>query len=139
LIDRPATPGTRPAPLHAILAALPVSPRSDGELLARFVAAADQEAFAELVGRLGPAVFGVCRRFLGRTPDAEDTFQATFLVLARKAAAVRPPGKVAAFVHGVATLAAARPGPPAPGGPGARWPSPTPRTAPPRRSAWARD
>jgi RNA polymerase sigma-70 factor (ECF subfamily) len=55
---------------------------------------------------LGPVVYHVCRRFLGHTPDADDTFQVVFLVLARKAASVCPPGKVAAWVHGVAVLAA---------------------------------
>jgi RNA polymerase sigma-70 factor (ECF subfamily) len=75
-------------------------------LLARFVADGDAEAFAELVRRLGPAMYAVCRRFLGDSPDTGDAFQATFLVLARKAAAIRPPGKVAAWLHGVAVLAA---------------------------------
>jgi RNA polymerase sigma factor (sigma-70 family) len=79
---------------------------SDANLLDRFVRTRDEAAFRELVRRLGPTVFGVCRRHLGSTADADDAFQTTFLVLARKAGTVRPPGRVAAWVHGVASLAA---------------------------------
>ncbi len=79
---------------------------TDGELVSRFALDQDEAAFRELVRRLGPVVYGICRRHLGETGDAEDAFQATFLVLARKAGTLRQPGRVAAWLHGVAGLAA---------------------------------
>jgi len=91
---------------RATLAAVSLRERTDGELLARFVAHRDEDAFAELVRRLGPTVFGTCRSVLSNTEDAEDAFQVTFLILARKAATIRPVEHVGAWVHGVALLAA---------------------------------
>jgi RNA polymerase sigma factor (sigma-70 family) len=79
---------------------------TDAELVLRFRDARDEEAFAALVRRHGPMVFGVCRRMLPGWQDAEDAFQATFLVLAGKPAAVRPPERVGAWLHGVACRAA---------------------------------
>ncbi len=74
--------------LHHLLAP-PGGELTDGELLAQFVATRDEAAFAALVRRHGPMVLSVCRRMLHHTHDAEDCFQATFLVLARKAATVK--------------------------------------------------
>jgi RNA polymerase sigma factor (sigma-70 family) len=83
---------------------------TDGQLLARFVAARDDSAFAALMRRHGPMVLGVCRRILRHTQDAEDAFQATFLLLARKAASVVEQESVGAWLHSVAfrTAQAAR-------------------------------
>src|SRR5438045_2271998 len=81
---------------------------SDGELLARFVAARDEEAFAALVRRHGPLVLAVCRRVTANPEVADDAFQAVFLVLARKADTVRPREAVRGWLYGVATRTALR-------------------------------
>ncbi len=76
--------------------------RSDGDLLARFTIDRDPEAFAELVRRYEAMVMNVCRRLLGNGADADDAFQATFFILARKARSIRKPDSVGSWLHGVA-------------------------------------
>src|SRR5947209_4544099 len=79
---------TRPSPLIRYIRRIATSPAAevpDAHLLVRFARQGDEEAFAALVRRHGPLVLGVCRRVLGDWHAAEDCFQATFLVLARKA------------------------------------------------------
>src|SRR5262245_3092329 len=75
---------------------------TDGALLRRFADGRDEVAFALLVQRHGPTVFGVCCRILGPGPDAEDAFQATFVVLARRAAALADRAVVGNWLFGVA-------------------------------------
>src|SRR6516162_8929801 len=78
---------------------------TDGQLLGCFIERRDETAFASLVRRHGPMVWGVCRRLLN-LHDAEDAFQATFLVLVRKAASVVPREMVPNWLYGVAHQAA---------------------------------
>jgi RNA polymerase sigma factor (sigma-70 family) len=75
---------------------------TDCQLLERFVTARDEAAFEALLRRHGPMVLGVCRRILHNEADAEDAFQATFLVLVRKAASISPRGMVGNWLYGVA-------------------------------------
>jgi len=75
--------------------------QTDGQLLEGFVTRRDQEAFGALVRRHGPMVLGVCRRLLQRHQDAEDAFQATFLVLVRKAASIVPREMLPNWLYGV--------------------------------------
>jgi RNA polymerase sigma factor (sigma-70 family) len=88
--------------LRAAVRDRPAGAVTDDDLLERFVHRRDEAAFEALLRRHGPMVFGVCRRVLGNDHDAEDAFQATFLVLACRAASVRPRRLVGNWLYGVA-------------------------------------
>jgi RNA polymerase sigma factor (sigma-70 family) len=75
---------------------------ADAELLRRYLLDRDDAVFAAIVRKHGPMVFAACRRIAPNRPDAEDAFQATFLVLATRAESVRPHSQLGAWLHGVA-------------------------------------
>ncbi len=77
-------------------------PATDAELLERFLRQRDEAAFAALVDRHGAMVLRLCRRQLAEREEIENAFQATFLVLARKAATIRYRERLAAWLYGVA-------------------------------------
>src|SRR5438552_14007125 len=79
---------------------------TDGQLLTRFLAQRDEEAFAALVRRHGAMVISVCRRILGNAADADDAFQTTFLVLVRKARSLKSRSVLGDWLHGVAKRSA---------------------------------
>ncbi|HEY2154751.1 MAG TPA: sigma-70 family RNA polymerase sigma factor [Isosphaeraceae bacterium] len=81
---------------------------TDGELLERFVNGRDETAFESLVRRHGAMVLGLCRRALGDDHEAEDAFQATFLVLVRNARTIRKRESLASWLYGVAQRVARR-------------------------------
>jgi RNA polymerase sigma factor (sigma-70 family) len=88
--------------LRHLCSVLDAAGPTDGQLLERFLERHDDAAFAALVNRHGPMVLGVCQRVLNHSHDAEDAFQVTFLVLARKAASIVPRENVSNWLHGVA-------------------------------------
>ena len=88
--------------LGGVLAARDAAGLTDADLWERYVLRQDEAAFETLVRKHGPMVLGICRRLLRHEQDAEDAFQATFLVLVRKAASLRSPAAIACWLHGVA-------------------------------------
>jgi RNA polymerase sigma factor (sigma-70 family) len=88
--------------LHGLAARKDAGSATDRQLLDRFAHAREEAAFAALVRRHGPLVLGVCRRVLHQEQDAEDAFQATFLVLARKADSVRRRASLGSWLYRVA-------------------------------------
>jgi RNA polymerase sigma factor (sigma-70 family) len=85
-----------------------VAPQGDRALLAAFLSDGDESAFEEIVARHGSMVLGVCRRVLGDPHDADDAFQATFLLLVRKARQLRDADRLGPWLYGVATRVAAK-------------------------------
>lgn len=98
----PLQPGSVLRHIRQVLEAPSESHRLDRELLHEFASRRDEAAFAALLRRHGRLVLGVCRRVLGNSHDAEDIFQATFLILARKASSIRKGDSVGSWLHGVA-------------------------------------
>jgi RNA polymerase sigma factor (sigma-70 family) len=94
--------------LRQLVGGWPAQNVGDAQLLDRFVRGRDEVALEALVRRHGRLVWGVCRRVLSDGPDAEDAFQATFLVLVRRAGAIRKSDSVASWLYGVAYRVAVR-------------------------------
>src|SRR4051794_11729647 len=88
--------------LRRLTGAGPAGELTDAQLLGRFAGAREEAAFAALLERHGRLVWSVCRHVLRHEQDAEDACQATFLVLARRAAAIRKGEALASWLHGVA-------------------------------------
>jgi RNA polymerase sigma factor (sigma-70 family) len=91
-----------PIGLRYTASSAPKEELSDEQLLEAFVRHRDEAAFTALMRRHGPMVLGVCRRVLRHADDADDAFQATFLVLVHKAGSLQQPSLLASWLHGVA-------------------------------------
>jgi RNA polymerase sigma factor (sigma-70 family) len=94
--------------LAALFAAGSLANLTDGQLLDQFLAHRDDRSFQELIARHGPMVLAICRRSLADEHDVEDAFQATFLVLVRKAQALRDREALSSWLYGVALRVARR-------------------------------
>jgi RNA polymerase sigma factor (sigma-70 family) len=94
--------------LRGLLGAECAGGPTDGELLRRYVLAHDEAAFESLLRRHGPMVLGVCRRLLGTVQDVDDAFQATFLILVRKASSIGDGERIGNWLYGVAYRVAVR-------------------------------
>jgi RNA polymerase sigma factor (sigma-70 family) len=91
-----------PGPVAPNRASAALDEATDRHLLRRYVRNRDEEAFAVLLRRYGPMVMGVCRRVLAQAEEAEDAFQATFLVLLRRASSISQPELLGNWLYGVA-------------------------------------
>ncbi|MDR3632426.1 MAG: sigma-70 family RNA polymerase sigma factor [Isosphaeraceae bacterium] len=94
--------------IHGLFGRGTVAGADEGRLLERFVSRGDESAFEAIVSRFGPMVLGVCRRMLDDPDDVEDAFQATFLILVRKASRVRDRDLLGNWLYGVAYRVAVR-------------------------------
>src|SRR5215831_15338369 len=94
--------------VQPLLPAPPSEPIADADLLDRFVRRKDEAAFSALLERHGPMVLGVCRRLLQDTHEADDAFQATFLIFLQKARSLRDPASLGNWLYGVAYRVARR-------------------------------
>jgi len=94
--------------IHRLYRGGSVAGLAEGQLLERFVTRRDEAAFEALVARHGPMVLTVCRRLLRNPHDVDDAFQATFLILVRKASSIRQRDLLANWLYGVAHRVAAR-------------------------------
>src|SRR5438105_3986596 len=88
--------------IRKMVAAESATSLSDRILLERFANQREEIVFEALLRRHGPLVLAVCRRVLSQEQDVEDVFQATFLVLARKAGTIRKRASLGSWLHGVA-------------------------------------
>src|SRR5947209_1075997 len=94
--------------IHKVARPMAGGEATDGQFLDQFIARRDEAAFAALVRRHGPLVFTVCHRILENVQDTEDAFQATFLVLVRRARSIAKRDSIASWLHGVARRIAVR-------------------------------